>query len=941
MTYSHFYTEMQDDIDPSGWNTRFQRVFHKGFDGLEEQYEQASTLVQLVEQFMQVAEHVVRTIVNERNLPAEDKTIKPIDAGGIAGGQKFLYDGIFFKYNLDTVGMYAGDEFAMKAAAHEFRSLMDIAMLFLGLSFPLMSIVDYRGFRVTAIAQLPISAKTIVYGSANGGKTVHADIPAVNALMRMLGKKLNLSAHDIAMEDGGVVSITGPGDIEVHVGEDKRVYVLDTARLMPPQVPEKSSDVWYKLFRHEFVRSLSSPLCSDAFTAWGRLDIRKHCGDVRAAYNVYLTQTLPAATADIDYLIANASPHERLISNIHRFGINIRHLGRVRSHSEQPLTKRYLLLELCTRAMKNVLRQHMRDNAHQDLRESFVALSQCITAVLCPHDVDDAVRWNAMMRSEVQKRFDCAFDATEQSADFDLRTTLTFSEVATRVLEKCGIQLTAPALQRLTFTQQWPYGAQLALSAQDIETITPLVAHPSFIFSMQAAVHMHHAFQLQPSDPRFDEAYERMHGAYFRATTVNSHDCEAWSNWALAYTQHAKAVSATDPVAADGFYQAALVRYNIARALKPQHMMVLLNFSTTLFQMAQHRQQHEPLSVDWSLSDEFVMLGVHNAKEPSELLKLSDSILVYAQRLDPRYSRLWTEMASRKQAEAALCTDGPTKVSLMKDAIKQFHAGADALEVYPREKSQLLLQLGSAEFDMGITQERMCADTAAAKQCYGDAYNSFLLSAKYDETNASAYKFQGNASFREAGVTMQQNAPEAVQLCLHAAAAYRQCLALDPSDAQCAPYALAALQLGNQLADGKNVDLLLHFQQMCEVMLMTQPQQQAQYLPMYMQVLVMLGVAAMSEGSLAPSDDERAREMLSLAAQAFQRVEQFQPNSQAYNLACLHSIQQNSKQCRVYLQRAIDAQTVPALQHVMQDADMVFARAQDWFEELKAKLPSE
>ncbi len=46
-----------------------------------------------------------------------------------------------------------------------------------GLHFPLMALIDYRGFRLVAISILPISRSTILYGSADGGATIHCDDP--------------------------------------------------------------------------------------------------------------------------------------------------------------------------------------------------------------------------------------------------------------------------------------------------------------------------------------------------------------------------------------------------------------------------------------------------------------------------------------------------------------------------------------------------------------------------------------------------------------------------------------------------------------------------------------------------------------------------------------------------------------------------------------------
>jgi hypothetical protein len=50
---------------------------------------------------------------SEIGLPPERKTIKPINAGGVAGGEKFLVGKIFFKFAVDLHGIYGGDSFAM------------------------------------------------------------------------------------------------------------------------------------------------------------------------------------------------------------------------------------------------------------------------------------------------------------------------------------------------------------------------------------------------------------------------------------------------------------------------------------------------------------------------------------------------------------------------------------------------------------------------------------------------------------------------------------------------------------------------------------------------------------------------------------------------------------------------------------------------------------
>ena len=41
------------------------------------------------------------------------------------------------------------------------------------LRLPLMALIDYRGFRIIAVSILPIDCDTLVYGSADAGKSIY------------------------------------------------------------------------------------------------------------------------------------------------------------------------------------------------------------------------------------------------------------------------------------------------------------------------------------------------------------------------------------------------------------------------------------------------------------------------------------------------------------------------------------------------------------------------------------------------------------------------------------------------------------------------------------------------------------------------------------------------------------------------------------------------
>ncbi len=58
-----------------------------------------------------------KIIIAEAFIDNASKTIPPVeDFGGQAGGPKYIYRGIFFKFALDWKGIYGDDEYSMKAA---------------------------------------------------------------------------------------------------------------------------------------------------------------------------------------------------------------------------------------------------------------------------------------------------------------------------------------------------------------------------------------------------------------------------------------------------------------------------------------------------------------------------------------------------------------------------------------------------------------------------------------------------------------------------------------------------------------------------------------------------------------------------------------------------------------------------------------------------------
>jgi len=83
---------------------------------------------------------------------------------------------------------------------------------------------------------LPIGGNSLIYGSNDGGATVHKDNPELNKLMKKAAKELHIKGHKVGLFPP-LKKLYGPADIEGHKGRDGRFYIVDSARISPPEPP--------------------------------------------------------------------------------------------------------------------------------------------------------------------------------------------------------------------------------------------------------------------------------------------------------------------------------------------------------------------------------------------------------------------------------------------------------------------------------------------------------------------------------------------------------------------------------------------------------------------------------------------------------------------------------------------------------------------------------
>ncbi|GAM24988.1 hypothetical protein SAMD00019534_081630 [Acytostelium subglobosum LB1] len=347
-----------------GWNEKFQRLLLLPEDDLDKKYVKYKHLSSLSKDFLHAAITYGKIIIEEAFIDTRFKTIMSVPSlGGQAGGEKYVYNGILFKFASDWIKIYGNDEFSMKAGGHELKSVMRYYGCE-GIHVPLMALLDYRGFRLVAMSILPIvPKKTIVYGSADGGKSVVAARGEVFDRMKAAAEKLNIKGHLCGIGERKEF-LYGPTDIEGHIGRDDLFYVLDFARVFPPTADSHVDEAFlYRLFRPEFVQTYHTPLSSDAYSPFGKVDavsMSVNNQEVLEATKHLFNTCIPTVARWMDAHVKEVQWYQHLTEIIHREGINVRYLGIVRQHVTDPTLKRILLTEIVARVFKNIIREDLR-----------------------------------------------------------------------------------------------------------------------------------------------------------------------------------------------------------------------------------------------------------------------------------------------------------------------------------------------------------------------------------------------------------------------------------------------------------------------------------------------------------------------------------------------------------------------------------------------------
>eukprot|EP01133_Synstelium_polycarpum_P010233 gene10233-11927_t len=459
------------------WNKEFQRLLR-----LPPSLAKFQSLSFMAMDFVKAAENYGFIIIKEMFMPAHLRTIPPIDIGGVAGGEKFICQNILFKFAYDQKignswlygGRHPSDSGASKAAGNELRGV--------------------------AISLLPITKETLIYGSCDGGNTVHDDVQEITEAMEKIGIGMNLRKH---MSGINPKSVYGPGDFEIHRSTSNEFYALDFARLLPPQAffdhegtAIAHREVFFKLLRPELVKSFEKPLSSDAFTGWGIHDPDhvEHNQDVADA-TIHLYQVvIPRAAEDFiqRWKDGATSANWDVCVEAHKYGINLRHLGRIRalippsqSNTYPDKLRRNLLAEMVARVLKNALKEEQRAMMSGHFIGSEEKCIETVTTFLnrifnINRFVVDKEFWSITIKARFLDKFGgdeaCGLAPEELDTTYDLCGSFSMLDVIAKFQTKTGIKISSRIKKALERGIRMP-----VVLHTDIKAVRPVVKHSNMI----------------------------------------------------------------------------------------------------------------------------------------------------------------------------------------------------------------------------------------------------------------------------------------------------------------------------------------------------------------------------------------------------------------------------------------------------------------------------
>ncbi|GAB9471681.1 F-box/lrr-repeat protein 13 [Globisporangium polare] len=353
------------------WAERFQHALRLPEKDAQQIQEKYTEVLSVCQDFIETATAIALILVREVYLPLREKSILPTGSSPIDGRRddvrstsrlKYEAHDILFKICMDDHGRFeCSHELSAKFGGHEIRNS---ALYLRALSHcenvivPLECCVDFQGFRVVCSSKVPIEilnldesggsiqkvSKQLVYGSDNRGKTIVFQSKELDNVLADAAVRLNLCRHGVrGYQDLTSKMVHAPADMLGYVTTKKKFAVLNFARAMPPEDPEvtphltqstRGMSILWRQLRPEFVNGFHTSLSPDALSSmtYCTPDWQAQSLGVENATLHLMNEVIPAFVKKLSQKPKFfTSRNFDLTAEMHRHGINIRHLGLLRS----------------------------------------------------------------------------------------------------------------------------------------------------------------------------------------------------------------------------------------------------------------------------------------------------------------------------------------------------------------------------------------------------------------------------------------------------------------------------------------------------------------------------------------------------------------------------------------------------------------------------------
>ena len=373
----------------NSWDYNFQKLWSKSLEkdsSFEESLTTGFHLFKHVGIFVSKATLAVKSIVNDLCLPDDKKQIFPIKESEIA---TYIYQNMLIRLTRKT-----SSNTSWKSLGHEFRGNTTLfeSLYFLGrtqesefsIRVPLMSLIDYKGFRglVTALAPLE-GERTLLHGSKSDG--VYITSPNIYPLLSLTAASLNIKEHVFEWNEKiGPVYVhlsaftechksLGYRDLEEFVQESmgkdipeagslaNHVYLLKLAEIFPVDYADlEISPDFTKRLRPEYVQRYGARLSPDSFINIHSSAAVQDSDTIEASKRLR-EEGIRRLVQELDSLDSMPYDSKGISEIFHAFGVNLRYLGDVAEMSSLIHIKNMMHVEILARTCKNLYLQEISE----------------------------------------------------------------------------------------------------------------------------------------------------------------------------------------------------------------------------------------------------------------------------------------------------------------------------------------------------------------------------------------------------------------------------------------------------------------------------------------------------------------------------------------------------------------------------------------------------